>query len=214
MKVCIMVPHPDDEVLGFGGIIQKHIEKGNNVSVVFAEASDCQRSHTQQNHTKEVASFLGYSPFWLKINASNLTNPSQKTITIIEEFLANLLPDILYLPSLLDTHQSHSGLFNNARIATRMYGKAPIKQIFCGEIPSSTDCSITQISRPFSPTHFEILTQEQIEKKVDALSIYAEEVRTFPHPRSKEGIITYAKKRGMECNNLYAEAFECLRYIE
>jgi len=33
----------------------------------------------------------------------------------------------------------------------------------------------------------------------------------FPHPRSKDGIISLAKYRGMQSHNKFAEAFKIIR---
>jgi len=35
-KVAIIVPHGDDEVLGFGGVIQKHVNNSDDVYLIFA----------------------------------------------------------------------------------------------------------------------------------------------------------------------------------
>jgi hypothetical protein len=92
-----------------------------------------------------------------------------------------------------------------------MYGKAPVKQIYCGEIISSTNACVNQTR--FAPTFYESLTWKQVDTKWEALSKYYLETNPYPHPRSRRGIFVTSQKRGMECGKDYAEAFECLRYI-
>ena len=36
MKVLIIAPHPDDEVLGCGGTIAKHSENGDEIHLIIA----------------------------------------------------------------------------------------------------------------------------------------------------------------------------------
>lgn len=39
-KIIIVVPHPDDEILGFGGIIYNAVKTGNNIKVVIVTNGD------------------------------------------------------------------------------------------------------------------------------------------------------------------------------
>ena len=55
------------------------------------------------------------------------------------------------------------------------------------------------------------LTKEQkkdIEKKIKAFLKYKSQVKKFPHPRSREGIINLSKVRGSQIHREYAEAFK------
>ena len=55
---------------------------------------------------------------------------------------------------------------------------------------------------------------QYIEKKVKLMKIYKDELRSFPHPRSAEGIKTLAHYRGMEVGFQNAEAFQVVRNIK
>jgi LmbE family N-acetylglucosaminyl deacetylase len=52
-----------------------------------------------------------------------------------------------------------------------------------------------------------------LDRKIAALACYETENRAYPHPRSPEGLLVYAKKRGMEVGLEAAEAFVVLRDI-
>ena len=45
-------------------------------------------------------------------------------------------------------------------------------------------------------------------KKINGMNFYKKELRTWPHPRSKIGVETLAKFRGLSSNIKFAEAFE------
>ncbi len=50
MKIVVFVAHPDDEVLGMGGTILKHSQKGDFVKVVYlATGITSRRSTNFQN---------------------------------------------------------------------------------------------------------------------------------------------------------------------
>ena len=50
-----------------------------------------------------------------------------------------------------------------------------------------------------------------LERKIEAMAVYAGEVRNFPHPRSRKGIEILAQKRGIEWGIHAAEAFEIVK---
>ena len=44
--------------------------------------------------------------------------------------------------------------------------------------------------------------------------MYKSEIGPFPYPRSNEGIINLANRRGIQCGSPYAEAFSLVRQFE
>lgn len=212
-KILILVPHADDELLGFGGSIIKHVNNGDEVHVGILKESYDFRSSTQNSNINETIKHLGYKKnHFLQIKEKDLENFNIKTLKTIEEFIEKVNPNTLYIPHYNDAHQDHVSTFNFARIATRIYGKTSINTILCGEIISSSGNGF-YYNEGFCPNYYNILSEEIINKKINTLNFYLDEIKPFPHPRSAEGIRITAQKRGMECNSLYAEAFVCVRNI-
>jgi hypothetical protein len=52
-----------------------------------------------------------------------------------------------------------------------------------------------------------------IDTKIEAMEIYEDEVRPWPHPRSLEALRTIARRWGSVCGLDYAEAFELVRSV-
>lgn len=211
-KIVVIVPHGDDEILGFGGTINKHTINKDLVTVVFVIAAYNERSALQLLHTKQASNLLGYSVCYLNILPQQLVNFNATTLETIENKLKELFPDVLYTVHPGDVHQDHASLFEYVKIATRIKGPVPVPIIYCGEILSSTGCGIN-INLPFLPQHYELLTLQDIRQKQKGLACYAAEIQKYPHPRSKKSILVHAQKRGIEAGGLYAEAFQCVRYI-
>lgn len=212
-NVLILVPHCDDEILGCGGAIQYHISRGDRVSVCFVKDVYDERSKIQYNDSIKVKSFLKYNnAFYLKIKPSDISPINTNTLSVIETFISEQTPDILYITHPGDTHQDHKALYDIVKIVTRTYSKFLINQILCCETISSTNSSI-ESNNPFIPNYYIHLTENQIKNKIDALKIYNSELRQLPHPRSEEGILNTAKFRGQSCGSQYAEAFVSVRTI-
>ena len=53
-----------------------------------------------------------------------------------------------------------------------------------------------------------------LDKKIEALIAYGDEMRSPPHPRSVEVVRSLAAFRGAQAGVLYAEAFSLVRSID
>lgn len=213
-KVAIVVPHGDDEVLGFGGVIQKHVDSGDSVEIVFCRRAIDGRTSQQINDISKAHSLLKYD-FYHNLGMSEV-EMSHEPITLfrkLEDILLKINPEIVYTTFWGDIHQDHKITFDWVCRAVRPHGPLNVKQFYVGEIPSSTDQRPYIIGDTFKPNHYVRLTKEEVEVKIKALDCYGTEVNEYPHPRSAGGIFAIALIRGLECNSHYAEAFMCLRNI-
>jgi len=208
----IIVPHPDDEVLGFGGAIQGHIEQGDRVFVYYINANNSKREIQQYKDLQSVSKYLKFQSIVknIKLNDTNF----KKCINYIENEIEKIKPDILYTVFYGDNHQDHEYIFKAVKIATRIWSSFLVKKIYLGEILSSTDQAPKNLLHTFCPTHYVALREDQVIRKSKSISMYKDEVMQWPHPRSEKGIINLAERRGSECKSLYAEAFVILRDIK
>ena len=216
MDHLFIVPHGDDEVLGFGGLIAKLVEKKKKVGVLVLQEPNNERSTIQLADTKIAKSILGYSFLHnLYITDKEFCGDIYSVIQKLEAFLKDIKPKTIYTTYLSDNHQDHKNLYTAVAVATRPIGFCPsVKSVYAGEVISSFDQSFGIEKAKFIPNVYEELSEEQLAKKIDALAAYSTEKRDFPHPRSLESIRSKAISRGMECGCKYAEAFMLLREIK
>jgi len=209
-RVVLLVPHGDDEVLLAGASISKHKRAGDKVTVCILKGDKTERNLKQIRQSEEVANFLNVDHIFhldvLKAGSIDLISKE------LEYFLINGSYDTLYTIHENDNHQEHRLTFNAISVAVRSHGPACIPNIFCGETLSSTSQRLRHV-QTFNPTLYNIVTEEDIDKKIKALSFYTGEIHTSPHQRSPEAIKALAILRGSECFANYAEAFMPLRQI-
>ena len=84
--------------------------------------------------------------------------------------------------------------------------KFNIKKILSYEVLSETEWNENEKS--FSPNYFVSLNKAEINNKIKAFLYYKSQVKKFPHPRSREGIMNLSKVRGSQAFMEYAEAFK------
>ena len=219
-NILVIAPHVDDEVLGVGGTIYKHTTKGDHVNVIVItdRAGGTWRTpfsapaQTQRDQCLDVCvnKLKCRGVHFLGLADGDLDRHIIETIEPLETVYTELQPDIVYMPFFGDYNLDHQCVFKAASIVARRYRDKPPKQVYMYEIPSST----TQSARhQFNPNTYSVLTEQQIEVKIEAMLLYHEEVKEGIHPRNRDGLTTYARMRGLECGHKYAEAFHLLYNI-
>jgi len=217
MKILVIAPHMDDEVLGCGATIAKHIKNKNNVCVCFVanriynHQFDREKYAIEKQHAVEAKKILGYDEaVFLELNDERLDASIQDIIILLEKYVNKVKPDIVYTPFKSDNNQDHRAVFDAARVVLRPAATPFINSIYMYEVPSATEQSPPLAETAFLPNHY-VDIKKYIHKKIKAFRCYRTEKRLYPHPRSEKAIRILADKRGIEIGFECAEAFMVLR---
>lgn len=217
MKILIIAPHPDDEVLGCGGTIAKYGKKGDEVHlciVTKAYTPDWSEEFLKKREEEiaQVVKLLGIKKtYFLDFPTVRLdTIPQQELMRSILKIIETVKPNTVYVPHWGDPVVDHRLVFEAASVATRPRPGSTVKKLLSYEILSETEWG--KGFKEFIPDIYEDITLE-IKVKMEAMKAYRSELKEFPHPRSLEAIETLAKKRGSEAGLKFAEAFMLIREI-
>ena len=218
--VLVVAAHADDEVLGCGGTILKHVSEGDKVHSIFlADGISSRPKVTNENlkNRKDVSklaqSLLGISSTHFldfednKMDSIPLLNIIQKIEPIIDE----IKPSIVYTHFSNDLNIDHQLTYSAVMTACRPTPDTSVREIYGFEVLSSTEWSTFKETQ-FKPTFFVNITN-YISKKVNAIKIYKDEMRDPPHSRSINHVEVLAKHRGYSIGVDMAEAFEVYRII-
>ncbi len=217
MRILVIAPHPDDEVLGCGGTIKKYSRGGEEVYlcvVTKAYTPDWSEEFlkARPKEIEEVNRILGIKKtYFLDFPTVKLDTIPQKELNdSILSVIDQIKPQILYLPHGGDVHKDHRLVFESALSMSRPSSNGSVKKILSYEILSSTEQG--KGLKEFVPNIYQEITNE-IETKIEAMKVYKSEIKEYPHPRSLEMIEILAKKRGSEIGVRCAEAFMLIREI-
>jgi len=216
----IVVAHPDDEILGCGGLIAKYASEVDFHVLFLAEGSTCRykepdsieaqsavklRNQCAENALTElgVKSFCFHDLPCGRLDQIPLIDMNK----IVEQAIMHLKPDLLITHSDCDSNQDHVKICKSCMIASRPYNSS-VKVVLSCEILSSTEWGFLE---GFHPTICVELSRQHVEKKYSALSLYDSEIRPFPFPRSELGIEALARTRGMQFGFEYGEVFRLIR---
>jgi len=224
MKILIISAHPDDEVLGCGGTICRHVVLGDEVSLLFLSEGVSSRGALEKDWTSEieeremfarsvsrlmgarVVRFLRYKN--LRMSELSMLDIVKEIIGVIQE----VKPETIYTHSGGDLNSDHRIAHEAVITACRPVVGMPVRNIYTFEVPSSTEWASTAIGERFVPTRF-VDIKDYVETKIKALGCYDLEMRPFPHPRSLENIRALQRVRGMAVGLEAAEAFMVVREV-
>ena len=225
-SVLIIAAHPDDEVLGCGGTIARLAQAGCRVSIVilgegitsrYSQRTDADAALLKALHGRshDVKNFLGAHDLFMFDLPDNRfdTVPLLEITKMIETMVEKIKPEIVYTHHPGDLNIDHVITHRATLTATRPVPGCAVKALYAYEVPSSTEWSFGQFSPAFRPNTF-VDISTTLEKKIEAMGLYENEIRPFPHPRSAEVLRAIACARGSSVGMQAAEAFELIRSVQ
>ena len=219
-KILIVVAHADDETIGCGGIIARHVKLGDDVRVIFMADGVTSRSGVTTKDTKSrieaaenAKAILGYrKSYYLQLPDNRLDSlPLLDVIKPLETIIQEFGPRTIYTHHIGDLNIDHQVTFKAVLTACRPTPESTIKEFYTFEVMSSTEWSTYEES-PFLPDVF-IDIGLFWDQKQRALLAYKEEMRAAPHSRSIEHLDVLSKHRGSCVGLRRAEAFKLIRRV-
>ena len=227
-RLLIVAAHPDDEVLGCGATIAKAREAGDEVRVVFLAEGITARydpeefdlpqvraqSRQRNDNATQALDILGVPAGEVFTNERYCCRldqvPQIDLVKEIEGHIREFRPTCLLTHWAQDTNVDHGLTHRAVLAATRPTGIGFLTRIEAFEVLSSSEWNTTTA---FPANSFVDVTA-QIERKIEAMAAYGDELRDAPHPRSAEVIRGLASFRGAQAGVRYAEGFSLIRSLE
>lgn len=217
-NILVVAAHPDDEVLGCGGTLARHVAEGDMVHAVFmtdgvaSRACDLAAETRRRVDARDRAmQILGVSSVVSlefpdnRLDSMELLDVVQK----LEPVLAAVRPDVVYTHHGFDLNIDHCVTQRAVLTACRPQPGFGVSKILAFEVVSSTGWGGAAIGQ-FCPAAFVDVTRYWFKKQA-AIEAYACEMRPSPHARSLESLRALAVYRGNSVGCGMAEAFEILR---
>lgn len=211
-NILVIAAHPDDEILGCGGVVALHVQNGDRVtSLIVCEGDSLRYSSLNDRHQSQIfqaADVLGVH------EVRSLQFPDQKLETIILtdlidpilKIIRDIKPNIVYCQFGGDVNRDHKILFEAVSVATRPTEEF-IEAVYAFDTASSTEWAYP---RTFIPDTW-IDISRVLDIKILAMSKYVTELRDYPHPRSLEALRNKAHANGNQCLMEAAETFMTIR---
>jgi len=213
MNVLVIAPHPDDDVLGCGGVMARHADSGDAVHVAVVTRGDPRLFPEEQ--VSQVRAELASAHRILGVAGREFLDfPAPRTDTVgqheiverLRDVLRSVAPQTIYLPHRADCHADHRIVFSAALAAARSTPRCTVRRILCYETLSETEWAPPAGDAAFLPTRF-VDIASTVDRKLGAFACFASQWFPPPHPRSLESIERLARLRGATAGLTAAEAF-------
>lgn len=228
-RVLVIAPHPDDEVIGCGGLIRKVKDAGGEVHVQFVTLGDTddvseRGLSTADERTAEierVAGILKFDDWTISLRGGQYhlrldAVPQVELIALIEHAsavsLRSVEPTVVLTPSPISYNQDHRVVAEATLTALRplqVNGRRPPALVALYEEVADQ----WRWQADVAPNLFVELDEAQLAAKLDAMRAYASQVRPHPHTRSLEALANMAVVRGAHSGLASAEAYRTVRVL-
>ncbi|MCR6546276.1 PIG-L deacetylase family protein [Dehalobacterium formicoaceticum] len=214
--ILVIAPHPDDDIIGCGGSMARHIQQGNHVAILYmtsGEDGSMQYSPEElglirEAEAKSAAAKLGVTDLtflrcpdgYLEFNKENL----DRMVTIIRA----IKPSNIYLPNSKDDVPDHQITYRLGLEGCRR-AAGPWHQ-GCGQEPWSVKNILGyEIWTPLQTVGHSEDISEFITAKIEALQLHKSQTRHINYHEAIQGLNRY---RGvMTGKGKYCECFQLIR---
>jgi LmbE family N-acetylglucosaminyl deacetylase len=219
LRVLVIAAHPDDEVIGAGGTIARHVAEGDTVFwCVVTQGCPPFRTDEQlskaRDQVRAVQKVLGIEDvFFCGFPTVQLnTIPYRKLSSALQAVVDEVQPSTVYTTPSSDLNLDHRLVHDCTLVAARPLPGCPVRRLLAYEIGLTARFGQPSGSSLFVPNVF-VDISDYLDKKLEAMSCYETQLRDPPHPRSLEGLRLLAEERGLSVGLVAAECFQLIREL-
>jgi len=201
-RIAVLAPHPDDELLGCGGTLPKHLAAGEAVSIIFMTSGERTASFAGRAMAERIAQ--RESEARTACAAAGLADASQVFLRLADggvdasgrsALVAALVAseaDLVYAPNPVDAHRDH--VATTALLASAL-----------AAVPTVTHVALYEVWTPLYPNCLVDVTAT-MGTKLAGLGCYASALAVVDYRHTAEGLAAYRSGQGLHGAG-YAEAF-------
>ncbi len=216
-RLLVVAPHPDDEILGAGGVMARFARAGGEVTVLTV-AAHMPPLYPATVHEQTVAearqahALIGVARSIFLDNPAVLLGeiPLPEFNASIQRVVDDVRPHVLLMP-FPDRHIDHRQVFDAALVAARpVRAGREIGMVAAYETLSETHWNAPHLEPNFTP-NWCVDIADVMSLKLDALRCFASQIPQSDGPRSLVAAEALAIFRGSQAGHTRGEAFHVLR---
>ena len=218
-RVLVFAAHPDDDIIGVGGSLAKHVRLGNLVSVCYLTSGDSgsldyakeELARVREGEARKAANVIGFKDQVFLRNRDGYLEYNEKNLKRLIELVRGKRPDVVYVHSESDGHQDHRTTF---RLVIESVGRAggPWFQECKGKPWVTGTVLAYEVWTPLSDFNYVENISDFMDKKLAALRKHASQIKNVRYDEAAEGLSRF--RGAMTGRGKYCEVFQIIRATE
>ena len=200
-RVLVLAPHMDDEVVGCGGTLRRHILAGARVTVVFltdGRSSDphiAERCHSEaeireaeaalcvqrKQEAGEAARILGYDDLVFLERPDGALTIDDALVRDVADLIAQRDPQVIYYPCALELHPDH---WEASRLLAMLVDAGPSPAL------AAARCRAYEAWTPLLPNRL-VDISDVFDVKLEALRTFTSQLEHVDYVRTTAGLNAY-----------------------
>ncbi len=215
MQVLVVAPHPDDDVIGCGGSLIRHVREGHAVTAVYmtsGEAGSLAHSKEElrrirEEETREASVVMGFDDLIFFGNEDGYLVESPENLIRMVRLIRRIRPEIIYFPHAGEGCRDHRVTHAICAEAVQR-ARGPWFQECSGE-PWSIDTVLCyEIWTPLAEVSCAEEITAVIDLKLEALRRHRSQMAAIPYDEAVKGLNRY--RGAMTGRGTYCECFQIL----
>lgn len=215
-KVMVFAPHPDDDIIGCGGSIARHIRQGDQVAIIYLTSGEagslrCDASRLaalRENEARQAAHLLGVNELFFLRYPDGYLAYTQSGLDTMVDLVRRIRPNRVYLPHSQEAVPDHHTTYGLAIEGIR---RAAGPWFQHGELtPWRVDTILGyEVWTPLTSIGHSQDISEYMNLKLDALRMHRTQIESISYDEAVEGLNRY---RGVMTGlGTYCECFQLIR---
>lgn len=215
-RILVFAPHPDDDILGCGGSIARHVQKGGRVKIVYLtsgesgslDISKIDLGDLRESEARAAASLLGVEETQFLRWPDGYLAVQRTYLQILTSLIRAERPDRVYLPHSQDAVSDHLVTHQLVMEAVRR-AAGPWYQECPGEPWQVGTVLGYEIWTPISAPGFSADISAYMDKKLNALREHRSQLAGYAYDDAITGLNRY--RAVMNGRSQFCECFQLLK---
>lgn len=187
-RVLVISPHPDDEAIGCGGTLRKHVVDGSRIRVLFLTSGERgghglaqeETRRRREQESRDSAAILGTHEieFWRERDGA--LRASRRLIERMASAIDSYKPQLIYVPNDLEAHSDHRAASRAIKTAQTLINFRPVVLMY-------------EVWTPLTEIHEVVDITPYIDAKLAAIRAYASQCDVL---RFDDAFLGLARYRG------------------